>query len=169
MDMNQFRAGQGVSFVSGGRRIHAIVMRAHDVGLELAQVVVVNRLDARHICYNEPGANYDLHRDNVKLRDCPPPFTELMSVAEHGSFVHADVKKLRRLSKQKCEAYGVIVLDDGITVTNDMMRELWNHPWHDDLHRELSRNPKRIYGDGNRRRGLDIDGVDMSDDCELNL
>lgn len=169
MNMNQYKVGQGVAFEVGGVDRYAVVMRVDEGHIDVVQVLNINCRNKLHICYNEPGANYDLHRDNVRLRDCPPPFTELMSVAEHGSFAHADVKKLHRLSKQKCEAYVVTILDDGITVTNDMMRELWNHPWHDDLHRELSHNPKRIYGDGNRRRGLDIDGVDMSDDCELNL
>lgn len=171
MNMQKFREGQAIHFDAGGRELYGIVMRACDEYLAVVQVLPKSSYDARSICYNEPDAKYDLHRDNVKLRGCPPPFTDLISRSDKGVFAYANMKKLHKLSKEKCEEYDVKLVDDGFLLTDDMMRELRNHPWNDDLHLEKSgsiRNTGRIYGERyTHRQGLDISYVDDSSEYSL--
>lgn len=171
MNMSQYKCGQGVTFRKGSMSINAVVMDVSDKGLSVVQVMRIDKRNKLHVCYNEPDAKYDLHRDNVKLRDCPPPFTDLISRSDKGVFAYANMKKLHKLSKEKCEEYDVRLVDDGFQLTDDMMRELRNHPWNDDLHLEKlgpSQNVGCIYGERHaHRQGLDVSYGDDSSEYSL--
>lgn len=77
----RFEKNMGVVWGYGHFRLHGVIT---DVSSDAVTVMPVLSLDCDVKCYDEPGAVYDTDRDNVRLKDCPPPFSRLCAFSERG-------------------------------------------------------------------------------------
>ena len=105
-------------------------------------------------CYDELGARYPEDKDNVRLKDCPPPFKQLSRGIDGGVYALADINNPIRLTKEQCEKYHVMLLDGGATISDRDMHEIFNHPWMDQKQKELKRS-ESIQKHNERIRDLD--------------
>ncbi len=91
-------------------------------------------------CYDELGAKYPGDKDNVRLKDCPPPFMRLSRGVEGGVYALADIDNPIIFTKEQCEKYHVTILDRGEKISQRDMDEIFNHPWIDQKQKELKIN-----------------------------
>lgn len=90
------------------------------------------------VCYDELDAEYPRDKDNVRLRDCPPPFSDVTHLSGN-LFAYAaldDMKKLLIFDEERCKKYHVEVVDDGKKISERDMQKVLNHPWTDQLQKE---------------------------------
>ena len=126
----KFETGTGVMWRSSRDVVYGVVMAQTDGVLD---VVPVHGLSSDMKCYDEGGAVKARHRDNVRLRDCPPPFTLLCAFAERsGCYAHADPAAAIRFSPDDVMARGLVVVDGGAKVSERDMAEIRDHPWRDE-------------------------------------
>ena len=71
-----------------------------------------------------------------------------------GVYALADIDNPIKLTKEQCEKYYVTVLDDGATISDRDMYEIFNHPWVDQKQKELNIN-ESIQKHNERVRDLD--------------
>lgn len=104
--------------------------------------VAVERIKRFTKCYDEPGARYPEDKDNVRLKDCPPPFKQLSRGVDGGVYALADINNPIVFTKEQCEKYHVPVLDKGEKISQRDMDEIFNHPWDEQKQKqiELRRN-----------------------------
>ena len=116
--------------------------------------VEAKRYDRYSKCYDESGASYEKHRDNVRLKDCPAPFVNLSDGDKGGVYVVANIEDAITFEREQCEKYHVTVLDGGATISDRDMHEIFNHPWMDQKQKELKRS-ESIQKHNERIRDLD--------------
>lgn len=129
MDLTKcFCEGQGVQFLSGNGKGHSygVIIQVNENCVDFA---LVNRIRLNTKCYDEEGAIRDLHQHNVRLRDCPPPFTTLYKYCDNGAYVFADMNNLQRFTEKDCLDSKLCVVDKGKKVSYFMMEEIRHHPW----------------------------------------
>lgn len=115
-----------------------LVVAAHDDGsIEFVPVLPVN---AGTKCYDDPGAKYGLHRDNVRLKYCPPPFDYVCACesTKNECYAYADVDNAETLSALELSALGAVTIDNGAKVADDDFRKVLDHPWPRQLEKRLS-------------------------------
>lgn len=112
-----------------------IIVNVYDNGID---IVLVKSLEFGDKCYDDDGAIYELHKDNVRLRGCPPPFQSLYRRTEV-AYCHADMNNLVHIKSSDYEQYHVTVIDDGAMVSESMMNEIKYHPWIDHLQKEKTK------------------------------
>ena len=71
-----FQVGQAIYYDGGNPRYsyYGVVVDVNESEVELVHVNYKNQYVR---CYDEPGADYQKHRNNVQLKNCPPPFNSL--------------------------------------------------------------------------------------------
>lgn len=140
--MAKFMEGQGVSWkhpISGLNKVGIVV----NVGVDSIDVVPVYPMDKYTKCYDDVGAQRDRDTDNVRLKECPPPFSDFYREMRQNfvsdAYVKADVVNPMFMDLHFINRYGVSVVDDGKTVSQKMMEEIHHHPWPEQLERERVR------------------------------
>lgn len=88
-------------------------------------------------CYDELGAKYPEDKDNVRLKDCPPPFMQLSRGADGGVYALADINNPIVFTKEQCIKYHVTVLDKGEKISDRDMNEIFNHPWDEQKQKQI--------------------------------
>ena len=157
----EVEVGQGIRLQVQNRVFYGVVMNVDDKNrnvLFLPVYAVMEKSDyglsIRRKCYDDPDAKYERDRDNVRLRSCPPPFSNFGSYLNFkrdsvsNSFVYANLEKMYRVSQEKC-----VVIDDGAKISKQDMNTIYCHPWD-------SRNQRE-------RVGLDITELNLDDDYHL--
>lgn len=129
------KKGQAIQYekVHGGEGYGIIISTTKDS----ISFVEAKRYDRYSKCYDDSGASYEKHKDNVRLKDCPAPFTELSNGDKGGVYVVADIDNPIKLTKEQCEKYHVTILDNGATISDRDMHEIFHHPWMDQKQKEL--------------------------------
>lgn len=132
----RFEAGTGIMFDMPDRVGYGVIMSDSGSSIE---IVPVQKLDSGVRCHDEGGAVYSRHKDNVKLKDCPPPFTFMCAFSERGCYVMASPDARLHMTYDEADAYGVSVLDDGVRISNRDMSEILDHPWRDEMEASVKR------------------------------
>lgn len=134
MNTLRFEEGRGV-FYKGCRDAAKIgvVINVFEHGIDIAPVATI---EADTKCYNDVGAIKELHKDNVRLKDCPPPFSHLYKYAKDGLYCHADMDNLIHIKESEFESINLGIFDDGAVITEHMMEEIKNHQWQDQLQKQ---------------------------------
>ena len=146
--------GQGFEVVDlRGRVFHGLITAVSDKNVEWVRVINSESFGSVK-AYDEVGANYVRERNNVRLRSCPPPFSEIGGMVnykgEHFSYsvAVADVANAKNMDidifRRKCR-----IVDGGVKVSDYDMEKVFHHPWRD----------------GQRERvGFDITELNLDDD-----
>ena len=144
-----FQVGQAIYYDGGNPRYsyYGVVVDVNESEVELVHVNYKNQYVR---CYDEPGADYQKHRNNVQLKNCPPPFTSL-SRGFHGMvYANADMEHPVVLKKDDLNKYQIRILESGTQVPEADMKKIFNHPWEDQLQKQKTMR---------RRSGIDISSI----------
>lgn len=139
--MQNFRKGQAIKYDVND------IYEAYGYGVVISIVedivyyVDVNPITEITKCYDDIGAEYDKHKDNVRLKHCPPPFSEMLRGCTRGIYAVADVKHPKKFTEEQCREFHVTVIDDGVTISDEDMQEILNHPWPHQLEKEKRYRP----------------------------
>lgn len=140
-----FQVGHAIYYDGGNPRYsyYGVVVDVNESEVEL---VHVNYKKQYVRCYDEPGADYQKHRNNVQLKNCPHPFTSL-SRGFHGMvYANADMEHPVVLKKDDLNKYQIRILERGTKVPNADMKKIFNHPWEDQLQKQKTMRSKRRCG-----------------------
>lgn len=132
-----FKVGQGIRYIQRGYHgyLYGVILDVSDTHITFAKVY-----EADHIlCYDDMGASYDKHRDNVRLKDCPLPFSAVSCGVSGGAYVYANADAYIKWDALQCKQHHVEVIDGGHTVTESMMNEIKHHPWQEQPEKEKTR------------------------------
>lgn len=132
-----FEVGQGIKYTVRGERgwSYGVILQVSSDSITFAEVG-----DAMGVyCYDDVEASYDTDRDNVRLNDCPPPFTVISGGHCGGAYVDAREKDYITYDRAKCKLHNVSVIDGGVKVSDKVMDEILNHPWEEQLHFQFIR------------------------------
>ena len=88
---------------------------------------------------SDEGAVKELHKDNVRLRDCPPPFSVAYQSSENGLYCHADMNNIKYIKESEFASKDLKVIDNGAVITDSTMNEILNHPWQEQPEKEKTR------------------------------
>lgn len=149
--IRDLREGQGIHWTNrGGLDMYAVVAVKTDRGIGTVPVYPVDRYTK---CYDDGGAVRKQDKDNVRLRDCPPPFSETCGQSFAGMcYAFADLSQMIPFDEAKLARLGVSVVDGGTRVSERDMGEIFDHPWRGIPEAQLSGSagrkacPGRIYG-----------------------
>lgn len=144
-----FQVGQAIYYDGGNPRYsyYGVVVDVNESEVELVHVNYKNQYVR---CYDEPGADYQKHRNNVQLKNCPPPFTSL-SRGFHGMvYANADMEHPVVLKKDDLNKYQILILERGTKVPNADMKKIFDHPWEEQLQKQKTMR---------RRSGIDISSI----------
>lgn len=134
MSTDEFEVRQGVSWIrSGYGQLRGIVIGTTDDHIE---VLPVRPLNENIKCYDDCGAIKNIHQHNVRLRDCPPPFDAAYKRFSEGLYVYANLEESLKFDSKACNDLNMTVVDKGSYITEDMLEELYNHPWSEQLEKE---------------------------------
>lgn len=159
--MREFEAGHGISWFDSNTsaKTYGIVM-SND-GTEMS-VVRVRALRPYMKCYNDLGADRVRDKDRVALRDCPPPFVDVVNdtrsfcMDDRLGYVIAVVDEKGegrlRFNEEDVRRFGISVIDDGEKVSESLMTEIREHPFPSQL--ELEKRRKK-----SNARGAEADAV----------
>lgn len=116
-----------------GEYQYAVVL---DIRNGVAEIAPVFACDDGVKCYDDPDADRINDKDNVRLKDCPPPFSLLCLSADNGScFVDASdrarlnwpVDYLRQIADR---------IDAGFLVSDRDIAEIYDHPFPAQMEKE---------------------------------
>lgn len=132
-----FKVGQGIRYIQRGYHgyLYGVILAVSDVHITFAKVDEANRV----LCYDDMGASYDKHRDNVRLKDCPLPFSDVSHGVLGGAYVYANIDAYIKWDALQCEQHHVEVIDDGHLISESIMNEILNHPWQEQPEKEKTR------------------------------
>lgn len=124
-----------------------------------------------YVCYDELGAEYPRDKDNVRLQDCPPPFSDVTHLPGN-LFAYAaldDMQKLLVFDEEKCKKYHVEIVDEGKKISKRDMKNVLNHPWIDQLQKQKLHDARsRGIAELESRLGLNQDDMESpQDDVEF--
>lgn len=132
----KFDTGIGIEWSVDDTLYRGVVMGSGDYGVE---IVPVQGLGDHIRCYDEGGAVYERDRDNVRLVDCPPPFTFLCIASDrNGCYAQAGFDSRLRLSEGVLDICDARVLDDGAKISERDMAAILDHPWREE--KQVSRS-----------------------------
>lgn len=144
-----FQVGHAIYYDGGNPRYsyYGVVVDVNESEVELVHVNYKNQYVR---CYDEPGADYQKHRNNVQLKNCPPPFTSL-SRGFHGMvYANADMEHPVVLKKDDLNKYQIRILESGTQVPKADMDKIFDHPWEEQLQKQKTMH---------RRSGIDISSI----------
>lgn len=130
--------GQGIFWTDhSGIDVYAVVVEKREASVRVA---TVRPMLAWTKCYDDGGAEYGHDKDNVRLRDCPPPFSVPCRQSATGRcYAYADMGNLFQLDDGKLGRFDVEVVDNGEKVSDRDMKEILCHPWQGTPEKELAR------------------------------
>ncbi len=131
LDVNNIKIhiGQGIRYDSTRTGCeYGIVI---EVGNSCISIAPVYSIESDTKCYNDADAVKEKHQHNVRLKDCPPPFSALLRCSEYGVYCYANINELQHFNQNDCINRNVTVIDNGACITKEMMEEILNHPWQD--------------------------------------
>ena len=145
----ELQVGQAVRYDSGNPRYmhYGVIV---DVDEKSVGIVDVDYKDDLVRCYDEVGANYEMDRNNVQLKHCPPPFTKVSRGVPGKVYARADMENPVILQKSHLSAYSLQILERGTKVPNADMKKIFDHPWEDQLQKQKTMR---------RRSGIDISSI----------
>ena len=145
----ELQVGQAVRYDSGNPRYmhYGVIV---DVDEKSVGIVDVDYKDDLVRCYDEVGANYEMDRNNVQLKHCPPPFTKVSRGVPGKVYARADMENPVILQKSHLPAYSLQILERGTKVPNADMKKIFDHPWEDQLQKQKTMR---------RRSGIDISSI----------
>lgn len=129
------RVGQGIVYNDElyNRTQYGVVLDVKKDSIVFSNVFCMDKYTK---CYDMAGANYDTDRDNVQLKDCPPPFSVLSKNIKKNVYTYANMNQPQVFSKQQVRDYNVRIIDGGKTISKYDMKEVRNHPWQEQLQKE---------------------------------
>lgn len=157
MKLCDFEVGHGIIYTKMNEHRDLIPFYGLVVGVsdkDISFVVVLNIIRRlpngndiyKVLCYDDADAVYEKHKDNVRLRGCPPPFSLLTKGKKEN--VYAQAGKIEHFTEEELIKYRVDILDDGAKVSDDVIKEILCHPfpmqpqkeftYHKDLHDNIS-------------------------------
>lgn len=145
----ELQVGQAVRYDSGNPRYmhYGVIV---DVDEKSVGIVDVDYKDDLVRCYDEVGANYEMDRNNVQLKHCPPPFTKVSRGVPGKVYARADMENPVILQKSHLPAYSLQILESGRKVPKADMDKIFDHPWEDQLQKQKTMH---------RRSGVDISSI----------
>lgn len=145
----ELQVGQAVRYDYGNPRYmhYGVIV---DVDEKSVGIVDVDYKDDLVRCYDEVGANYEMDRNNVQLKHCPPPFTKVSRGVPGKVYARADMENPVILQKSHLPAYSLQILERGTKVPNADMKKIFDHPWEDQLQKQKTMR---------RRSGIDISSI----------
>lgn len=162
--MCRFEVGQGISWTprEEGFDLYGIVLDSDRHGLLVLEVLPLGPYDK---CYDDLDADRRIHADNVRLFDCPPPFSKIVEETmrrcgyDRKGYVVATVDDPIELSIDDVNMLNVRIIDGGEKVSERLMHEIYHHPWPTQLERE------KAVSKANDRAGMaeaafGLDGID---------
>lgn len=155
----RFEERTGMFWEEDGRYRFGLVVAAHDDGsVEFVPVASADGVT----CYDDPHAKYADHRDNVRLKDCPPPFDWLCICGSSGNqcYAYADMEKTKTLSALELSVIGAVMIDSGAKVSDRDFATVLDHPWPRQPEKRLSpmdrlRMAQEIAPRDDRQQGFD--------------
>lgn len=112
---------------------YGVIIRVNPDSIDYVEAYAVDKFTK---CYDDAGAIKEKHKDNVRIKHCPPPFKELSQGVSGGVYVVADMDNLLTFTRTDIEINHVRVIDDGIQIDDADMHEIVNHPWSRQLEKE---------------------------------
>lgn len=145
----ELQVGQAVRYDYGNPRYmhYGVIV---DVDEKSVGIVDVDYKDDLVRCYDEVGVNYEMDRNNVQLKHCPPPFTKVSRGVPGKVYARADMENPVILQKSHLPAYSLQILERGTKVPNADMKKIFDHPWEDQLQKQKTMR---------RRSGIDISSI----------
>lgn len=145
----ELQVGQAVRYDSGNPRYmhYGVIVNVDEKSVG---IVDVDYKDDLVRCYDEIGANYEMDRNNVQLKHCPPPFTKVSRGVPGKVYARADMENPVILQKSHLPAYSLQILERGTKVPNADMKKIFDHPWEDQLQKQKTMR---------RRSGIDISSI----------
>lgn len=138
----EIHIGQGIKYDS--RRTGCEYGIVIDVGNSCINIAPVYSIESDTKCYNDAGAVKEKHEHNVRLKDCPPPFSALCRRSERGVYCYANMKETQHFNQNDCINRNVTVIDNGACITKGMMEEILKHPWQNHPEKEKINHRSRI-------------------------
>ena len=85
-------------------------------------------------CFDEGGADYGEHHDNVRLKHAPPPFLDLaLEPGARGVYTYADLEHPIRVDDAFLSRFQPDMPDGGFPVHPDDIADILDHFWHGEL------------------------------------
>ena len=139
-------AGQGVKRkVSKFADQYALIFEADENFVSYMDVVRCFENGARMTyAFDDTGASFSLHSDNVRLKDCPPPFSDFGWYLnddirrESNAIVVAGKQNTVTVPREVFESAGWEVIDNGELISNKDMNTVKEHPWPRQPEKELT-------------------------------
>lgn len=149
----RFKDGSSVAWLANDTIRYGVVVRGTAVSVD---IVPVYRLDSGIKCYDEGGANSVRDKNNVRLRDCPPPFSELCAqVDKNACYALAAAGACCTMYIEEMSENGLDFMRDGTRVSDRDFADILDHFWRDEKEHgvmfadqtpqtrtELNRSPK---------------------------
>ena len=129
------KIGQAIKYIDDCQgEMYGVILKAEEKYICFVEV----RMADKYVkCYDELGAKYPEDKDNVRLKDCPPPFERLSSSEQGGVYALADIDNPIIFTKEQCIKYHVTVLDKGEKISQRDMDEIFNHPWDEQKQKQI--------------------------------
>ena len=131
--------GQGFVRRQKGKPEYNLIVGTDGDKIEFIQVLpaytVVGGTLCRNICYDEPDAIEEKHKDNVRLESCPPPFSNFKTIkltngqSMSNSVAIADMGNVKSCSLGYFNTAHYKIIDGGAKVSEMDMNRVYNHPW----------------------------------------
>ncbi|MBU5446324.1 hypothetical protein [Blautia sp. MSJ-36] len=127
--------GQAITYKNERRGIgYGVIIHSTENSISFVEI---DRITEFTKCYDELGARYPEDKDNVRLKDCPPPFKQLSRGVDGGVYALADINNPIVFTKEQCIKYHVTVLDKGEKISDRDMNEIFNHPWDEQKQKQI--------------------------------
>lgn len=128
-----YQVGQGVKFErKPGYTGYGVVCGGSDNWVGVLQV---KPLDRYTHSYDDVGAKKS-EKDNVRLKDCPPPFTRLCREEPRGVYALTGQADVMMFSVSDCINCKMELVDKGERISKNDWKRICNHPWVDEKEQE---------------------------------
>lgn len=143
----KFKDGSSVAWLFNDVVRYGVVVRGTESSVD---VVPVYRLAKGIKCYDEGGSDSVSDKNNVLLRDCPPPFSELCAqVEKNACYVLAAVDACCTMREDEILSTGFDFMRDGTHISDRDFADALDHFWRDEKEHGIgfkqetfSRSPK---------------------------
>lgn len=133
---DRFSSGQGIGFfhpdVNGVS--YGVVLSVSEKRLLYAPVFCAEYV----ICYDDENADLE-NKNNVRLKDCPPPFTKESDNIPQNVYAYADMNHPSKLSALECDMYQAHVIDNGCQISQRDMKDVLKHVWPEQFEKECTK------------------------------
>ena len=143
MKLSDFEVGHAIEYDKFGIR-RGLVVDVTRLYIVVVQVFRVMKQLPDNCFYHVPCYDdiddvnfvYDKHKDNIRLRKCPPPFVDFSDGINENVYAYAG--KTYKFGQKEIDEYGVTILDGGAKVDDDVIAEVLHHPFPQQLQKQLT-------------------------------